>query len=64
MPWSPTDAERHTRKASTEKLQRMWADVANSTLERTGNEGLAVREANGVVRDHAERDKRARRKKR
>ena len=62
MPWSAADAARKTRKASTAKLRSLWAEVANSTLARTGNEGLAVREANAVVRDRATSDKRKRKK--
>lgn len=50
MPWQPSDAQRHTKKADTPKAKRQWRDIANSALERTGNEGLAVREANGVVK--------------
>jgi hypothetical protein len=34
MPWSPDEAERHTHKAS---------------LESTGDEGRAIREANAVT---------------
>jgi uncharacterized protein YdaT len=49
MPWTPKDATAKTRKASTPKKQRQWSEVANSVLERTGDEGRAVRTANGVV---------------
>lgn len=49
MPWTPDDAERHTHKADTRELQELWAKVANETLERTGDEGRAIREANAVV---------------
>jgi hypothetical protein len=49
MPWIPDDAERHTRKASTWALKELWAKVANECLERTGDEGRAIREANAVV---------------
>ncbi len=49
MPWSPEDAERHTHKAATRELQELWAKVANEALERTGQEGQAIREANAVV---------------
>jgi hypothetical protein len=49
MPWTPNDAERHTRKATTWELKRLWAKIANECLERTGNEGLAIREANAVI---------------
>jgi hypothetical protein len=49
MPWSPSDAKRKTRKANTPKKQRQWAHVADAVLAKTGDEGRAVREANGVV---------------
>ena len=49
MPWTPDEAERHTRKATTRELQELWAKVANETLERTGEEGRAIREANAVI---------------
>jgi hypothetical protein len=49
MPWNPSDATRHTKKATTPKKKRQFADVANSVLARTGDEGRAVREANAVV---------------
>ena len=49
MPWNPDDAERHTKKADDPKRQRMWAEVANSVLSDTGDEGRAVREANAAV---------------
>jgi hypothetical protein len=54
MPWKPSDAASHTKKATTPKLQRQFADVANSVLKRTGDEGRAVREANAVVRSSRE----------
>ncbi len=43
MPWTPNDAERHTHKATTRELQELWAKVANEALERTGDEGRAIR---------------------
>jgi uncharacterized protein YdaT len=49
MPWSPSDATRHTKKADTPRRQRMWADVANSELKATGDEARAVRAANSAV---------------
>ena len=54
MPWTPDDAERHTHKATTPELKELWAKVANDCLERTGDEGRAIREANAVVRRRAE----------
>lgn len=50
MPWSTGDATRHTKKARSGIAKRQWRDVANSILERTGNEGRAVRGANAAVR--------------
>lgn len=50
MPWNPKDARRHTRKAGSPKRAKQWSAVANSVLERTGDEGRAVRTANAVVR--------------
>ena len=43
------DAEKHTHKAKTPELKELWAKVANERLEKTGNEGRAIREANSVV---------------
>jgi hypothetical protein len=54
MPWTPDEAERHTHKATTPVLKELWAKVANEALERTGNEGRAIREANAVVSRQAE----------
>jgi len=49
MPWTAADASRHTKKADDPKRQRMWADIANSELAETGDEGRAIREANATV---------------
>jgi len=49
MPWILNDAERHTHKATTPALKELWAKVANESLERTGDEGRVIREANAVV---------------
>jgi uncharacterized protein YdaT len=49
MPWTAKDAKRHTKKASSPKRQRQWADVADSALSRGASEGSAIRQANGVV---------------
>jgi hypothetical protein len=46
---TPNDAERHTHKATTWPLKELWAKVANECLERTGDEGRAIREANAVI---------------
>jgi hypothetical protein len=49
MPWTPDEAPSHTKKAATDRLRRLWADVANKILAETGDEGRAIREANAVV---------------
>jgi hypothetical protein len=49
MPWTANDAQRHTHKATTPALQELWAKVANEALQRLGDEGQAIREANAVV---------------
>jgi uncharacterized protein YdaT len=49
MPWTAGDAERHTKKADDPRRQRMWAEIANSVLSDTGDEGRAIREANAAV---------------
>ena len=54
MPWTSNDAERHAHKATTMVLKELWAKVANEGLERTGDEGRAIREANAVVARHTE----------
>ena len=54
MPWTPNDAERHTHKAITWELKELWAKIANECLERTGDEGRAIREAKAVVARRAE----------
>ena len=54
MPWTAAEAERHTHKATTRELRELWAKIANDTLERTGDEGRAIREANAVIARQAE----------
>jgi hypothetical protein len=54
MPWTSNDAETHTHKATTTELKELWAKVANESLERSGDEGRAIREANAVVARQAQ----------
>lgn len=51
MPWGYGDAQKHTHKATSAKAKRQWSDVANSVLSSSGDEGKAVRIANGVVKN-------------
>ena len=55
MPWTARDATSKSKKARTPKAKRQWRDVANGVLARTGDEGRAIRTANGVAK---KRDKR------
>ena len=56
MPWTPDEAEKHTHKATTPVLRNLWVKVANECLDRTGDEGRAIREANAVVARQAQAD--------
>jgi hypothetical protein len=57
MPWlDDADSTRHNKLAHGE-LGELWRKVANETLERTGDDGRAIREANAVVhRVHDEKE--------
>jgi len=58
MPWEPSDATRHTKKADTEQLRQQWASVANGVLRDSGDEGRAIRIANAhVAQKHRARKK-------
>ena len=50
MPWNVDDASGFTKKATSGAAKRMWKSVANSELARTGDEGRAIRTANGVIK--------------
>lgn len=49
MPWNPSDAARHNKKAKSGKAAAQWSAVANSVLGKTGNDAKAIREANAVI---------------
>lgn len=59
MPWSEKDAERHTKKAKTPRSRRAFAHAANSVLERTGDEGRAVRAGNAAAAHSARKSKKS-----
>lgn len=50
MPWKPSDASRHTKKAKSAKGKRQWSHIANKLLASGKSEGQAIREANGVAK--------------
>jgi hypothetical protein len=60
MPWTPAESRRFTKKAKSPKRRRQWSHVANSMLERTGDEGAAVRAANSAVKKSQSRRTRKR----
>jgi hypothetical protein len=45
MPFTAGDAQRHTKKASTSRLRRMWSRIANSVRQRLLDEGMSESEA-------------------
>jgi hypothetical protein len=49
MPWLTDDDSLRHNKFAEGRLGEIWRKVANETLERTGDEGRAIREANAVV---------------
>lgn len=50
MPWTAKSAKGHDKKAGGKKASRQWSKVANAVLAKTGDEGRAVRTANGVIK--------------
>ena len=55
MPWGPSDAELKDKKANTPGKKKQWSAVANSVLARSGDEGRAVKTANGILKRASER---------
>lgn len=53
-PWSSKeDVRRHNKKAaSSAKAMKLWLKVANETLERTGDDRMAIIAANIAVKNH------------
>lgn len=54
MPFTVKDVEKHTKKATSDKLKRQWTSVANSALEHCEGDAAtcdasAIRQANGVI---------------
>ena len=46
MPWSESDVSRHNTKIKGRTKKRAWAEIADKVLDRTGDEGQAIRVAN------------------
>ena len=49
MPFTPADATKYDKAASTPAKQRMWASIANAVLQKHGDDGMAIRVANSKV---------------
>lgn len=49
MPWTENDAHHKTRHANTARKRTKWANIANGVLEKSGDEGKAIRIANAAV---------------
>ena len=49
MPWLTDDDSLRHNKLAEGRLGEIWRKVANETLERTGDERRAIREANAVI---------------
>lgn len=61
MPWSPSDASRHNRKATTPKSKRAFSKAGNSALQRGLPEGAAVKIGNSAANTSIRKSKRAKR---
>ena len=63
MPWTSSDAKRHTKKATTPARAKRWAAVANSALSSGKSEGSAVRIANAALKNRAQKKRNAKKKR-
>jgi len=59
MPWSLSSGIKHTKKANTPAKKQQWKSTANAVLEKTGDEGKAVRIANAAVAKHPSKKKKS-----
>jgi len=57
MPWSMESAGKHTKKAGTPATKKQWASTANAVLEKSGDEGKAIKIANAAVKKHPSTNK-------
>lgn len=54
MPWSAGDAPRFKKNLGSQGSQK-WANIANSVLSESGDEGKAIRIANSATKGAVER---------
>ena len=50
VPWTPKQATKHNHSVKSPKRKRQWSSVANSILEKTGDDARAIRGANSAVK--------------
>jgi len=50
IPWTPDDAQSHTKAANTPAKREKWAAIANSVFKKDGDEGKAIRIADAAVK--------------
>ena len=48
MPWTVADVEKH-HKGLSDHQKKIWVEVANSVLAKTGDDASAIRQANGTA---------------
>jgi len=60
VPWKPSQATKHNHSVKSPKRKRQWSAIANSVLKSTGDDGKAIRIANGVVKKSKSRHTRKR----
>lgn len=51
MPWSPKEAYGKNNGINDPATARRWSKIANSMLEKSGDDAKALRVANGVIRN-------------
>ena len=49
MPWTPSKAKKHNKKAVGKKAAK-WSATANAVLEKTGDDAQAIRIANAAIK--------------
>lgn len=62
MPWAPNDSTKH-KKGLGPDAQKRWSRIANAVLRQSGDEGQAIRIANGATRSSAAIERRLKRGK-
>ena len=48
--WKPKDARKYSNDVATFEKRKLWAEIANDELGKTGDEGYAIRAANEAVK--------------